>query len=112
MQGMDENTGALLDGVAHLRQSIKRIIMTPIGTHPLQRDFGSLVPYLIDKPMTEETALQVNTAIIEALYKWEPRIQTIECELMTDAVSNGQLAFALKVIYEGEEVRLDNIIFV
>ena len=108
MQGVDENTGALLGGVEHLRQSIKRIIMTPIGTYPLQRDFGSLVPFLIDKPMTEETALQLNTAVIEALYKWESRIQSVECALQD--VSEGEFSISLKVIWEGQEVTLDNIL--
>ena len=110
MQGMNAETGALLDGEAHLRQSIQRIIMTPVGTYPLQREFGSLVPYLIDKPMTDDTALQINTAIIDALYRWEPRIRTVECELQTDEVSEGQISFSLKVIWAGEQVTLDDIL--
>ena len=109
MQGMDETTGRLIGGEVHLRQSIKRIIMTPLGTHPIQRDFGSIVPYLVDKPMTDETALQVNTAIIEALYKWEPRIQSIESQLDTENLSNGELSFSLKAVWQGEEVTLEGI---
>ena len=109
MQGMNENTGAVLGGEEHLRQSIKRIITTPIGTHPLRREYGSIVPYLIDKPMTEETALQINTAIIEALYTWEPRIQSVESQLDTENLGNGQLSFTLKAVYQGEEVTLGGI---
>lgn len=109
MQGMDENTGKLIGGEEHLMQSIRRIIMTPIGTHPYQRDFGSLVPELVDKPMTEETALQINTAIIEALYKWEPRIQTVEVRLDTETSQVGELNFNLKVVYQGQEVTLEGI---
>ena len=109
MQGMDENTGQLIGSEEHLRQSIKRIIMTPIGTHPYRRDFGSIVPELVDKPMTEEIALQINTAIIEALYKWESRIQTVEVQLDTENVRAGELNFTLKAVYEGEEVMLDGI---
>ena len=109
MNGMDENTGKLIGGEQHLRQSIRRIIMTPIGTHTLQRDFGSLVPFLVDKPMTEETALQINTAIIEALYKWESRIQSVESQLDADNLGNGELTFNLKVVYEGQEITLDGI---
>ena len=106
---MDENTGALIGGEEHLRQSIRRIIMTPIGTHPLQRDFGSLVPYLVDKPMTEETALQMNTAIIEALYRWEERIESVESQLDTENITRGELRFNLRVVYQGEEVTLDGL---
>ena len=109
MQGMDENTGRLIGGEAHLEQSIRRIIMTPIGTHPFRREFGSLVPELVDKPMTEETALQINTAIIEALYKWEPRIQTVEVRLDTETSRVGELNFNLKVVFQGQEVTLEGI---
>lgn len=109
MQGMDENTGKLIGGEAHLRQSIRRILTTPIGSYPLRPEFGSKVPDLIDKPMTEETFLQINTAIIEALYTFEPRIQTLEVMLDTENISNGELSFNLKVVFQGQVVTLDGI---
>ena len=109
MQGMDENTGKLIGGEEHLRQSIKRILTTPIGTYPLQPDFGSRVPELVDKPMTDETILLINSSIVEALYKWEERIESVEVMLDTENSGNGQLAFSLRAIYQGQEVRFDGI---
>ena len=109
MQGMDENTGRLIGGEEHLLQSIKRIIMTPLGTYPLKPEFGSNVPYLVDKPMTEETILRINAAIVEALYKWEERIETIEVMLDTEGTGNGELSFTLRAVYEGQVVTLEGI---
>lgn len=109
MQGMDENTGKLIGGEEHLRQSIRRIIGTPIGTYPLQPAFGSRVPDLIDKPMTDETILLINSSIVEALYKWEERIQSVEVTLDTENSRNGELYFNLKVVFEGQIVTLDGL---
>ena len=109
MQGMDENTGKLIGGEAHLRQSIRRILTTPIGSYPLQPEFGSRVPDLVDKPMTDETILLINMSIVEALYKWEERIQTVEVMLDTENISSGELSFNLKVVFQGQVVRLDGI---
>ena len=111
MNGMDENTGALIGGEEHLRQSIKRIIMTPLGEYPLQPEFGSRVPYLVDKPMTDETILQINVAIVEALYRWEERIESIEVMLDPSDAANGELAFTLKCVYQGQVVTLEAINF-
>ena len=111
MQGMDENTGTLIGGEEHLRQSIKRIIMTPIGTYPLDPEFGSRVPELIDKPMTDETILLINSSIVEALYRWEERIESIEITLDTENSGNGILSFSLKALYEGQIVTLDRLTF-
>ena len=109
MQGMDENTGKLIGGEEHLMQSIRRIIMTPIGTYPLEPEFGSRVPDLIDKPMTDETILLINAAIFEALYKWEERIEFIEVKFDAKNIGNGELSFSLKVVYEGQIVILEGI---
>ena len=106
MIGMDENTGKILEGEAHLRQSIRRITMTPIGTHPLEPEFGSRVPDLVDKPMTEETILCINSSIVEALYRWEERIESIEVMLDPENIGNGALSFSLKAVFQGQVVRL------
>lgn len=111
MNGMDENTGKLIGGEQHLRQSIKRIIMTPIGSYPLDPEFGSRVPDLVDRPMTDETILLINSSIVEALYKWEERIESVEVFLDTENSENGVLSFNLKVVYQGQVVTLDRLRF-
>nr|WP_300306902.1 GPW/gp25 family protein [Halomonas sp.] len=75
MAGMNATTGTSLDGVEHIRQSVGDILMTPIGSRVMRRDYGSLLPELIDAPLNDTTLLQAYSATIMALIRWEPRIR-------------------------------------
>ncbi|MDN3562113.1 GPW/gp25 family protein [Vreelandella neptunia] len=75
MPGMNANTGKQLDGIDHIRQSIADIITTPIGSRVMRRDYGSLVPELIDRPMNDALLMQVYAATIIAVTQWEPRVR-------------------------------------
>lgn len=75
MLGMHRVTGQSLDGVEHLRQSIADILLTPIGSRVMRRDYGSLLPELIDQPLIGATVLRVYAAVALALMRWEPRLR-------------------------------------
>ena len=47
---MNRATGRRITAADHLRQSVADIITTPIGSRVMRRDYGSLVPALIDQP--------------------------------------------------------------
>ncbi|MEO1827658.1 MAG: GPW/gp25 family protein [Pseudomonas sp.] len=68
-------TGKPISGLEHLRQSIADIITTPIGTRVMRRDYGSLVPSLIDAPQNNATTVRLYSAITSALMRWEPRVR-------------------------------------
>ena len=74
MLGMNARTGAPLDGDDHLRQSIVDILVTPIGSRVMRRDYGSALFDLIDQPGNALTKLRLTAAIAMALMRWEPRI--------------------------------------
>lgn len=74
LTGMDRTTGKALTGDAHLVQSLGDIITTPIGTRPMQRDYGSLVPELLDRPGTRSNLLLLSMAVALAVARWEPRV--------------------------------------
>lgn len=74
MIGMDRTTGALLSGDAHLAQSIGDILTTPLGTRVMRRDYGSLLPELLDRPANAATLLLMVMASAIAIGRWEPRI--------------------------------------
>ena len=74
LSGMDASTGQPLTGSAHLVQSIRDILTTPIGSRVMRRDYGSLVPDLIDGPQNDVTRMQLMSAVVIALATWEPRI--------------------------------------
>lgn len=72
--GMNCSTGARLDDLAHIRQSIRDILTTRIGTRLMRREYGSLVPELIDQPGNQSTRLRLMAATVMAIIRWEPRV--------------------------------------
>lgn len=76
MNGMDARTGKLIGGEEHLRQSIGDIIGTPLGSRVGRRDYGSLVPELLDQPDTPLTRLRIYAASALALQRQEARLRS------------------------------------
>lgn len=97
MNGMDAATGAVLDGDAHLAQSVADILSTPIGTRPMRRDYGSLLFELIDAPFNLATRMRMFGATAIALLRWEPRIR-----LTRVAVEQGAAPGEVVIGIEGE----------
>jgi phage baseplate assembly protein W len=85
MLGLNQTDGLPLSGVDHLRQSIRNILTTPIGTRVMRRDFGSRIFELIDSPMDGQTQVSLIAATAEALDRWEPRFS-----LSRVSVSSGE----------------------
>jgi phage baseplate assembly protein W len=75
MPGMSRTSGAALDGLEHITQSVRDILGTMIGTRVGRREYGSLLPELIDQPMTRANILRVYAATALALSRWENRIR-------------------------------------
>lgn len=72
---MSATTGKAIDGTEHLSQSIADILTTPIGSRVMRRDYGSLLPELIDQPFNGATQMKLYGATATALMRWEPRIR-------------------------------------
>lgn len=81
MIGIHASTGRALEGMAHLGQSIADILTTPLGSRVMRRDYGSLLPELIDQPFNDATRLRLYGAAALALMRWEPRIRLIRVQL-------------------------------
>lgn len=94
----NRTTGAPIDDLDHLRQSIADILSTPIGTRVMRRTYGSRIPSLIDAPLTPGTLLQIASAAAEALNAWEPRIAITAVRPQLDPAAPGRLTITLEVI--------------
>ena len=81
MIGIDANTGRALGGLQHLGQSIGDILMTPLGSRVMRRDYGSLLPALIDQPGNASTVARVAAAAAAALMRWDPRLGLVRITL-------------------------------
>lgn len=75
MTGMGRISGAVLDGLEHIRQSVVDILATPMGSRVGRREYGSLLLELIDQPMTPANILRLYAATAVALSRWEDRIR-------------------------------------
>lgn len=76
---------------AHIDQSIKDILSTPIGTRVMRRDYGSNLPDLIDRPINGETAVDLFQATAEAIDRWEPRLDLQRVEIAGASAGNVEL---------------------
>ncbi|WP_375194775.1 GPW/gp25 family protein [Sphingobium sp.] len=75
MVGMARDTGAPLDGLEHIKQSVRDILSTPVGTRAGRREYGSLLPELIDQPLTPANILRLYAATAVACSRNEDRVR-------------------------------------
>ena len=73
--GMSSSTGRTVVGTDHIRQSIRDILITPVGSRVMRRPYGSLLPSLIDQPANPANRLRLISATYMAIIRWEPRVR-------------------------------------
>lgn len=93
--GMNTATGKSISDIEHVRQSIRDILITPIGSRIARRQYGSLLSELIDSPQNPALKLQLMSACYTALLRWEPRI------MLTNIAITGQEAAKVTVDIDG-----------
>ena len=110
MIGMDAQTGQQLSGIDHLRQSIRDILTTPIGSRVMRREYGSRLFELVDAPLSEETLTEIYAATAQALDAWEPRLRVTR--MQARRAGEGQVSLDLEGEYlpEGREIQLEGIL--
>lgn len=106
--GMDRNTGAAIDGIDHLRQSITDILTTPLGSRVMRREYGSRLFRLLDQPLNQATLVQLYAATVEALSRWEPRLE-ITAVRVDDATAAGRLSLRIEGNFQGVPVTIDRL---
>lgn len=75
MSGMNMNTGKALSGDEHLKQSIRDILTTPIGSRVMRRSYGSGIFGLTDQPINALLKAKLQVSIADALRRYEPRVR-------------------------------------
>ncbi|MFN4238544.1 MAG: GPW/gp25 family protein [Vogesella sp.] len=93
--GMDIATGRTISGLEHIQQSCGVILNTAIGTRVERREFGSLVPVLLDRPLNGKTRMQLLAATAIALRTWEPRITIAGMNLAISTTRHGAATIEL-----------------
>lgn len=109
MRGTDANTGKPLDGIDHLRQSVRDILTTPIGSRVLRREYGSRIFELIDAPTNMSLRMDLIAATADALARWEPRIQVEQVEVSMPAPGAVLLSVTGVYLPDGQTITIDGI---
>lgn len=94
--GTHATTGGAIDEIDHIRQSVRDILSTPLGSRVMRRSYGSLLPDLIDQPMHGATRLRLYTATYMALLKWEPRVRLSAVRLVDSSAVSGVFSIELQ----------------
>lgn len=72
--GMNAASGRAISATDHIIQSVRDILITPVGSRVMRRDYGSELFYLIDQPQHQATRLRLMAATVMAIVNWERRI--------------------------------------
>lgn len=97
MAGMSASTGQALDGLEHLRQSIRDILTTRVGERVMRRAYGSRLPDLVDAPLNRFTLLAIIRESALAIGRWEPRVKIKR--VWVDSIDAGRVTLAMEGDY-------------
>lgn len=94
---ISKSTGQIIPSeIERIKQSIQEILLTPLGSRLMRRQFGSDLLKLIDQPLNEVLILRVYAAIYTPLLLWENRI-SIE-QIQVSRLDGGQLEIQLEAV--------------
>lgn len=78
-----------------VRQSIMMILSTAKGERVMRPDFGCDIHSFVFATLDRSTLTQINSAVSEALMRWEPRIDVNDITMTNDKAHGGRLLIEL-----------------
>lgn len=108
-RGMNKNTGAEISETDHIRQSVRDILTTPVGTRVMRRTYGSLLFELIDQPVNRANRLRLMAATVSAITQWEPRINISRLDPYHDSAGRVIISMEAERVDTGEMITIAGI---
>ncbi|OUT12541.1 baseplate assembly protein [Campylobacter concisus] len=90
--------------LASIEESIKDILLTPLGSRVMLPDYGSRLFDLIDRKVDDEFRADLACYVIEAVEKWEPRVKIDEVKLIS--LKDHRLNFKI-ILTSGNEIGIE-----
>ena len=92
-----DHTGAiaLTSGVDSIETAMRMILSTAPGERPMRPDFGCAIWDLLFEPINTNTVGLMAEATIEALSRWEPRIEVDDVDVEPDDAIPGAVRIAV-----------------
>lgn len=86
-----------------IENSIKDILLTPLGSRVMLPEYGSRIYELIDRKIDDEFRADLACFVIEAVEKWEKRVKIDEVRLI--GLKDHKLSFKV-VLMSGDEIEV------
>jgi phage baseplate assembly protein W len=86
---------ALAHGVSDIEQAIRLILGTAPGERPMRPEFGCAVHDVVFDTIDAEMVGRVETAVHQALARWEPRIEVVRLDFDLSLVEEGRLGITI-----------------
>jgi len=86
--GMNRETGKLMQGWPHVKQSMELIFYTPFHQRVLRRWVGSFVPMILGETYVERIVLRFFWSIASSIDLWEPDYRIRQVYFMGPAVQD------------------------
>ena len=80
--GIDERTGKVITGPAHLAQSLSKIWHTRLDTRVMRLSFGSDLRSLLAEDLTPAIALLIYNELVATAARWEPEYRLTQLQLV------------------------------
>jgi hypothetical protein len=109
MIGINASTGASITGIDHLRQSVLDILRTRKGSRVMRRDYGSLLPDLVDSPTNAAGIADIVAATADALARWEARIRVTNVSVYAAGVGVVEITITGKYLIDGKSFVLEGL---
>jgi len=97
---------AFISGEDKIQQSIWLILSTAPGERVIRPDFGCGIHDLVFEPNTASLRSLIQQKVLEALVRWEPRIDVVEVQVQTPPEARNYLL--IRVDYR---IRSNNAFF-
>jgi len=98
MVGINRETGAVLSGFDHVKQSLGVLFTTARLSRIMRRDVGSAVPRAVDSPISPVTIIDLYAAVADAVRKYEPRFRVARMKV-DSATTAGHITIAIQGVY-------------
>jgi phage baseplate assembly protein W len=89
---------ALAHGVGDIEQAIRLILGTALGERPMRPEFGCAVHDFVFDSIDAEMIGKVETAVNQALARWEPRIEVTGLDFGLEDVDQGRLVITISYV--------------
>jgi phage baseplate assembly protein W len=110
MNGTNTQDGKPLSGIDHLKQSIRDILTTPVGSRVMRREYGSNLIRIIDAPMNSETIMRIYEETAVALARWEPRFKLTKTEIAAAKAGSIELNLTGEYLPDGKPITLSGVV--